>query len=133
MSSSLEASADKAGITAVRNAWRDAVAAGDAARLADLMAYDVVAVHADGRGTRGQDDVKKFLLNSFDRFDISGTIRSSDIVTHGMWAVEIDQVDLKRSQFGSGASTDTSLQAVFVFARQLDDSWKVARIIELPD
>ena len=133
MSSSLEAPAEKAGIAAVRKAWLEAVASGDADRVTDLATYDIVAVHADGRCTRGKDDVKKFLFDAFARFDLAGTITSSEIVTHGMWGIEIDQIQLKRSYFGSGASTETPLQAVFVFARQLDDSWKVARIIELPD
>ena len=132
MSSSLEAPADKAGISAARNAWREAVAAGDADRLADLITHDVVVVHADGRCTRGRDDVRRFFIEAFDRYDLEGKIFSSEIVVHGIWAVEIDEIQLKRTQYGSPISTDAALQAVFVYSHQLDNAWKVSRLIELP-
>ena len=133
MSSSLEAPAGKAGIAAARNAWRAAVAAGDADKLADLVTYDIVVVHADGRCTRGRDEVRRFFIEAFNKYDLEGKISSSEIVVHGNWGIEIDEIQTKRTAYGSPVSTDAALQAVFVYSRQLDDSWRVSRLIELPD
>jgi ketosteroid isomerase-like protein len=135
MSNSLETTVDRdrASIAVVRKAWVEAVVAGDADRLADLVTSDVVAVHANGRCTCGKDDVRRFFIDAFNKFDIEGKTSSSDVVVHGIWAVEIDEIQTKRTQYDAPVSEDVSLQAVFIFARQLDGSWKVARIIELPD
>ena len=135
MSGSLgsRAERDVANVAAVRQAWVQAVKDGDADRLAELVTYDVVVVHADGRCTRGKDDVRKFLLDFFNQYTIEGKVLSSDVVIHGFWAVEIDEISTKRGRYESTVSIDTSFRAVFVFSRQLDDSWRVARLIELQD
>jgi uncharacterized protein (TIGR02246 family) len=133
MSSSLETPAEKAAIAAVRKAIHEAVAAGNADRLAELLTYDVVLVHADGRCTRGQDDVRKFFLDAFNKYDFEGNTSSSEVVVHGGWAVEIDEIQSRRTPFGSTVISDAALETIFVFSRQLDDSWKVSRLIELPD
>lgn len=135
MSGSQESRAERdvANIAAVRQAWIQAVKDGDADRLAELVTYDVVAVHADGRCTRGKDDVKNFLLDFFNQYMIEGKVLSSDVVIHGFWAVEIDEISTKRGRYESTVSMESNFRAVFVFSRQLDDSWKVARLIELQD
>ncbi len=124
---------DKAKIAAVREAWIEAVKRGNAGELADLMTYDVVGVHGDGQCIRGKEELKRFFQDILDRYDIRGGISSSDVVIHGAWAVEIDKMETTRTQYNSAMSVDVALQAVFVFSRQLDNSWKVARVIELQD
>lgn len=135
MSSSVEEHIhrDKQNIAAAREAWRHAVKAGDADRLANLMTFDVVGVHADGRCTTGKDELKKFFLDVFEQFEVDGSISSSETLVHGIWAVEIDSLETKRSRVGSLMSVDAHFQIVIVFSRQLDDSWKIARIVELKD
>ena len=124
---------DKQNIIAVRQAWLQAVKDSDADRLADLVAFDVVAVLADGQCASGKENLKNFLLDAFDRFNVEGSLSSSEIVVHGIWAVEIDKLETRRTSVDSLMSIDARFQAVFVFSRQLDDSWKIARIIELRD
>jgi ketosteroid isomerase-like protein len=124
---------DKAKIAAVRHAWVDAVKRSDADRLADLVTYDVVGVHANGRCTVGKENLKHFFLDVFDQFNLEGIIESSEIVVHGIWAVEIDEVQTKRTRVEGNLPIDSRFRAVFVFCRQLDDSWKVSRVIELQD
>jgi uncharacterized protein (TIGR02246 family) len=135
MSASIEAAVDRdrQNIAAVRQAWLHAVRDSDAGQLADLMTFDVVGVHADGRCTTGKEQLRSFFLDAFDQFNIEGAISSSEIVVHGIWAVEIDKLELKRTRVDNNMSLDGHFQAVFVFSRQLDDSWKIARIIELKD
>jgi ketosteroid isomerase-like protein len=135
MSSSVEPQVDrdKQNIIGVRHAWLQAVKDSNAERLTDLMTFDVVGVHADGRCTVGKEELRKFFLDVFDRFNVEGTVSSSEVVVHGIWAVEIDKVETKRTQVDSAMSVDAHFQAVFVFSRQLDDSWKIARVIELKD
>jgi len=124
---------DRENIIAVRQAWIQAVKDSDADKLANLMTFDVVGVHADGRCTTGKEELKKFFLDAFDQFNLEGSISSSEIVVHGIWAVEIDKVQTRRTRVDSLMSIDAHYQAVFVFSRQLDDSWQIARIIELKD
>lgn len=124
---------DKANIAAVRQAWIQAVKDSDADRLADLVTFDVVIVHADGRCTTGKEAVKDFFLGAFDQFNAEGKISSSEIIAHGIWAVEIDEIETRRTRVDSPVSIDAHFRAVFVFSRQLDDSWKVGRVIELKD
>ena len=135
MSSSVESHVDrdKANIMAARQAWIQAVRASDADRLADLVTFDVVAVHVDGRCTTGKEALKNFLGDVFDQFNVEGTVSSSDIIVHGIWGVEIDEVETRRSRVDGLMSIDSRFRAVFVFSKQLDDSWKVARVIELKD
>lgn len=133
MSNSQESLRDreKASIALVREAWMKAVKSDDADQLADLMTDDIVAIHADGRCIHGKDDVTRFFQDLFDQFDIEGTISSSEVVIHGNWAVEIDKIETKRTEYESSMSVRASLQAVFLFSRQVDDSWKVSRLVEL--
>jgi uncharacterized protein (TIGR02246 family) len=124
---------DKARITAVRKAWVEAVKRSDADRLADLVTFDVVGVHANGRCTVGKDNLKNFFLDAFDQFNFEGNVESSEIVVHGIWAVGIDEVQTRRTRVDGNMAMDARFRAVFVFSRQLDDSWKISRIIELQD
>jgi|SRR5215469_16826393 len=135
MSSSVELhlDRDRQNIIAVREAWRQAIKASDADRLSDLMTFDIVVVHADGRCTTGREGMKRLFLDAFDQFNVEGTISSSEIVVHGIWAMEIDKLETRRTRVDSLMSVDAHFQAVFVFSRQLNDSWKIARIIELKD
>lgn len=135
MSSTVESRVDrdKANIAAVRQAWIQAVKDSDTDRLADLVTFDVVAVHVDGRCTTGKDAFKNFLMGAFDQFNLEGKVSSSEIIAHGIWAVEIDEIETRRTRVESSMSIDSHFRAVFVFSRQLDDSWKVARVIELQD
>jgi uncharacterized protein (TIGR02246 family) len=124
---------DKSRISAVRLAWIEAVKTSDADRLVDLVTQDVVGVHANGQCTIGKQSLRDFFLKAFDQFNFEGSVESSDVVVHGIWAVQIDEVKTTRTRVGGEGSMEARFRAVFVFSRQLDDSWKISRIIELQD
>ena len=124
---------DRTKIAAVRQQWLEAVKTSDADKLAELVTHDVVGVHTNGRCTVGKENLKTFFLGAFDRFNFEGKITSSEIAVHGIWAVEIDEVETRRTQFETEISTEGHYRTVFVFCRQLDDSWQISRVIELED
>ena len=128
-----DTSLDRSKIAAVRKALNEAVKRSEARDLTDLLTDDVVAVHEDGRCMCGKQEVEAFFRHAFARYDIEAMILSSDVVVHDNWAIEMDEVDSVRASFGQGAPIKARFKAVFVFGRQPDFSWKIARIIELPE
>ena len=125
---------DKSKIADVRKALNQAVKDSDASRLVALVTDDVVAVYHNGRCTSGKNEFETFFLHAFRRGDIEGMVSSSEVMVHDKWAIEIDEVQGTRAPLvGAGAPIHTHFRAVFVFARQSDASWKVARFIELLD
>ena len=125
---------DKSKIAAVRHALNQAVKDSDASRLVALATNDVVVVLHNGRCMSGKSEFESFFLHAFERWDLEGTVLSSEVMVRDKWAIEIDEVQGTRAPLaGAGAPMHTHFEAVFVFARQSDASWKVARVIELPD
>jgi uncharacterized protein (TIGR02246 family) len=123
---------DQSKIAALRQALNQAVKVSDARRLAALATDDVVAVLNNGQCMSGKSDFESFFLRAFERWDLAGAVSSSKVTVYGKWAIEIDEVQGTRAPLdGAGAPIHSHFQAVFVFARQPDASWKVARVIEL--
>jgi len=128
-----DTSLNRSKITAVRKAFNQAVKRSEVRESRDLLTDDVVAIHEDGRCMCGKEEVEVFFRHAFARYDIEGAILSSDVIIHDKWAIEMDEVDSVRASFEYGAPIKARFKAVFVFGRQPDSSWKIARIIELPE
>jgi ketosteroid isomerase-like protein len=126
-----DTSLDRSKIAAVRRALNQAVNRSEARELTDLLTDDVVAVHEDGRCMCGKQEVEVFFRHAFERYDIEAAILSSDVIIHDKWAIEMDEVSSVRASFEQGAPIKARFKAVFVFGRQPDSSWKIARIMEL--
>jgi len=122
---------DQSQVAAVRKAWIAAVLAEDIDQLAQLMADDIVVVRSNGQVAAGKAQLKKEMLEAFKRYDIEGTVVSSEIIVRENWAIGIDEVDSSRTPMGSiEGALRTHYKAVFVFNR-FDGPWKVARVVEL--
>ncbi len=67
-------------IAALRQAWLDAVRAGEVERLASLVTDDVVVVHGNGRCVQGRDELKRDFAKAFERFTIEQTVSSAEVV-----------------------------------------------------
>ena len=80
-------------ITAVRQAWLDAVRAGDAERLAAMVTDDVVVVHGNGRCVRGRDELKADFLKGVEAFSTEQSVSAAEVVVRGRWAFEIAEVE----------------------------------------
>ncbi len=120
-------------VVAVREAWLDAVAACDAARIAELVTEDVVVVHGNGRCVRGRDEVKLDFEKGFKAFHIEQTVLDSDLVTRNGWAIETAEIETYLRPRAGGESTKIRSITVTVLRRQQDDSWKVVRVLGLFD
>jgi len=122
---------DRSQIAATRKAWIEAVIDEDTDRLSQLVTDDVVAIHGDGRCVCGKEELKRALLEVFGRVDVERTVPSSEVAVYGQWAIEIDEVESTRVMVGDDTPIETHFRAVFVFQRQPDGCWKVARVMEL--
>jgi uncharacterized protein (TIGR02246 family) len=116
-------------IAAVRQAWLDAVRAGDAEQLAAMVTDDVVVVHGNGRCIRGRDQLKADFLKAFDAFSIEQNVSSAEVVVRDPWAFEISEVESRLTPRAGGASTHVLSTTIVALQRQPDGSWKVGRVL----
>jgi ketosteroid isomerase-like protein len=80
-------------IATVRQAWLDAVRAGDAERVAALATDDVVVVHGNGRCIRGRKELKEDFVKGFEAFSIDQNVSNAEVVVRGAWGFEISEVE----------------------------------------
>jgi len=127
----LERYSDDSRIGAVRDAWIAAVKDGDVNRLVALVTEDVVVVHGNGRCVCGKEALRAELSKDFGLFDVDERDSSAEITVHDQWALEFCKMDRTLIAISGGAQFQTRTCVLAVFARQVDASWKVARVIGL--
>lgn len=120
-------------IAALRQAWLDAVRAGDAEQLAAMATDDVVVVHGDGRCIHGRDELKMDFLKGFESFSIEQTVTSAEDILRGRRAFEIAEVQRSLTPIRGGESTAVCSTTVAVLGRQPDGLWKVERVLGVLD
>ena len=120
-------------VAAFRQAWLDAVRAGDVERLAAMVTDDVVVVHGNGRCVRGRDELKTDFLKAFEAFSIEQNVSSAEVVVRGRWAFEIAEVESRLTPQGGGESTHVHSTTIVALKRQSDGSWKVGRVLGVLD
>ena len=124
---------DRSQIDALRKSWVNAMINDDVSELTALVTDDVVAVHGDGQCSCGKDELRRYLQHRLELWDVQRTTLSSEVFLREHWAVEVDDVESTRAAVGSDDTPIASqFNAVFVYRRQPDACWKIARIIELP-
>jgi uncharacterized protein (TIGR02246 family) len=128
-----EIASDLSKIAAVREAWIAAVKDGDVNRLISMVTDDVVGVLGNGRCASGKEELKATFTAGFGRFDIERRVVSAEVVVRDKWAFEIDEMEGKLTPVRGGTQIRARLQTLVVFKRQSDASWKVARLVDLPD
>jgi uncharacterized protein (TIGR02246 family) len=120
-------------IAAVRQAWLDALRAGDAERLATMVTDDVVVVHGNGRVVRGRDELKADFQKGFEAFSIQQDVSSTEVVIRGRWAFEISEVESTLTPHCGGESTHIHSTTVVALRQHSDGSWKVGRVLGVLD
>ena len=120
-------------VAAVRQAWLDAVGAGDVERLAAMVNDDVVVVHGNGRCVHGRDELKADFLKAFESFSIEQNVSSAEVVVRGRWAFEIADVESRLTPHRGGESTHIHSTTIVALNRQSDGSWKIGRVLGLLD
>ncbi len=118
-------------IARVRKAWIEAVIDADVSKLATLVTDDVVAIDVNGQCTCGKEEFQQDRLHAFGLFDVERVVSSSEGTLNDKWAIEIVDVASTRSVVGDATPIYTHFKIVVVFHRESDESWKVARTIEL--
>jgi ketosteroid isomerase-like protein len=124
---------DLSKIAAVREAWIAAVKDSDVDRLISLVTNGVVGVFGNGRCVSGKEELKAAFIAGFLRFDIERRVVSAEVLIRDKWAFEIDEMEGKLTPVRGGAQIHARLDTLVVFERQSDASWKVARLVDLPD
>jgi len=118
-------------ITALREAWLEAVRSADISRLVSLIADDVVIVHGDGRCIHGKDEFKADFLKAFESFRIEQRVVDPEIRILGNWAFEIAKVESTLTPIRCGETKRAIATTLVCLRRHPDGSWKVARVIGL--
>ena len=120
-------------ITALREAWLEAVRSTDISRLALLVADDVVIVHGDGRCIRGKNEFEDDFLKAFETFRINQKVVDPEIRIRGNWALEIAKVESTLTPIRGGDVIRAITTTLVALRRQPGGSWKVARVVGLLD
>jgi uncharacterized protein (TIGR02246 family) len=120
-------------IAAVREAWNAAVKASDVDRAMSVVTDDVVLVNVDGRCVRGKEEFRAELSKSWSLFDRELRFSSIDTIVRGKWAIDTMELERTFTAVRGSGEVRASVRSVVALARQADDSWKIARILVLPD
>jgi uncharacterized protein (TIGR02246 family) len=120
-------------IAAVRQAWLDAVRAGDAERLAAMVTDDVVVMHGNGRCVHGRGELEADFLKGFEAFSMEQKVSSAEVVVRGRWAFEISEVESRLTPHLGGESKHVHSITIVALSQQSDASWKVARVLGVVD
>jgi len=116
-------------VAAVRQAWLDAVRAGDVERLGAMVTDDVVVVHGNGRCVRGRDELKADFRKGFESFSIEQNVSSAEVIVRSSWVFEIAEVESRLTPRCGGDSTQVHSTTIVALSRQPDGSWKIGRVL----
>ena len=124
---------DLSKIAALREAWIAGMNDSDVDRLVSMVTDDVVGILGNGRCVSGKEELKAAFINGFGRFDIERRVVSAEVLVRDKWAFEIDELEGKLTPVRAGTQVTTQFKAIVAFKRQLDASWKIARLLDLLD
>ena len=130
-SSNSDVDVHRSAMADLRSAWIKALIENDVEQLEPLVTDDIVAIHGNGQCSCGKEQLRRDFRQALKHVDIERVVPCSELVVHGQWAVAVDEVKSTRTLDGTYGSVDSRFKAVFVFQRQSDNSWKVARVMEL--
>jgi ketosteroid isomerase-like protein len=128
-----DVASDLSQIAAVRERWITAVKDSDVDRIISMVTDDVVRVFGDGRCVSGKEALKAAFISGFGRFDFDPNVVSAEVVLRDKWAFEIVEIDRGSAPVRGGTQIRARLKTLVVFKRQSAASWKVARLVDLPD
>lgn len=108
-------------------AWTEAAQRGDADRLAALYAPDAVFLPPGAPEVRGREAIARLYRQQFDRFEVSVTFRTQEIVAdrtlafrRGTYRAEL----ISRSGGDTATARDRFLE---IWRRDEDGTWRIAR------
>jgi uncharacterized protein (TIGR02246 family) len=124
-----DTSADEAAIRALLEHATEVNNANDAAGWADLFAPGAVFMPANAPEVTTRAGLETSAATRFSSYDADLVISPVEIVVLGDWAFSRTTVKGTVSPKGGGEPVVLDVKEIAVYQRQLDGSWKVARLI----
>jgi len=132
-SSNSDAGLDKSRMDALWKTWIQAMQVNDVEALASLVTDDFVAIQRQGKCISGKDGLRKNFLREFELADSEPRLISSETSISDKWAIAILEVETARTPVGALSPIRARTRVVAVCSPQPDRSWKIARIVAVPD
>jgi uncharacterized protein (TIGR02246 family) len=120
---------DLAALASVLREHVDAVNAGDADSVLAGMTDDVVYLPPDQPLLRGKDRLRKLLTPAYEQLDIQISMTAEETVLAGDWAWEWGHLSGSMGPKAGGQATEVDGKYFYVYRRQGDGSWRIARDI----
>jgi len=117
------------GIERLRAAWLAALKAGDVDRLMSMVTDDVVAMHPNGRTTRGRQELAEDFRRFFLSFRMDQTVTSEETVVAGEWAFDRARVSAQIAPIAGGETSQVNSEVIVILRRDREGSWKIARMV----
>jgi uncharacterized protein (TIGR02246 family) len=116
----------RAGITAQYDAWREAIIAGDSARLTRLFTEDGVLLGLNGSVAKGRSEIQQVLEESLRHAKyLSGGFTIDTLDLQGALAVEVAAFTWDRSIDGKPPTGPQKGHAMAVWHHQPDGAWLI--------
>jgi uncharacterized protein (TIGR02246 family) len=120
---------DKDEIETLKQDWIAAVKARNVDRILQLATDDVVAMHPNGRTTKGKQELAADFRRFFAEFEVDQKAVSEETVISGEWAFDRGRVITTLLPVGGGPPVEVNSETVTILRREPEGSWKVARTI----
>jgi len=118
---------DLAAIAAVRNAWVQAVADGNADALRDFLADDYEVWAHGAPAIRGPEGAANAMRGALARFEIAQSFEPMESVVCGDWAFERGIETMILTPREGGEPREMSQRALLILRRDADGKWRYAR------
>jgi uncharacterized protein (TIGR02246 family) len=116
-------------IERLRAAWLAALKAGDVDRLRSMVTDDVVAMHPNGKTTRGRQELADDFRRFFRSFRMDQTVTSEETVVAGGWAFDRARVSTQIAPVAGGETSQVNSEVIVILRRDPEGSWKIARMV----
>ncbi len=120
---------DRAAIASVLQEHVDAINAGEVDALLAGMTDDVVYMPPDQSLLRGKERLREWAVPIYGQFDTHISMRAEETVVAGDWAWEWGHLSGSMRPIDGGQATQIEGKYFYVYQRQADGSWKIARDI----
>jgi uncharacterized protein (TIGR02246 family) len=124
---------DVAAIQRLTEEWHDAWLAGNADALTAMYTDDPVLMPQNQPAVIEKETIHALYQSVFDEFTVSGSGDLQEVEVAGDWAFFRSTYRLTATPKAGGEPLEDTGKSLFIVRRQLDGSWKIARLIANSD
>lgn len=117
---------DEAAIRALRQAFLESQAAGDAERIAAFYTDDAIMMGPDAPSVTGIDAIRAGSVDFYKQYEWSTQEPVEELQVLGNWAFTRTTWSGTRTDKSTGTAVQVSGKAVHIYRRQPDGTWKIA-------